>query len=226
MKTGTFNGLKFIYREHTCDEQQLAINPIPLFVPEYHHGIEDVIIDVGAHIGAFALHAALKAPLGKVYAIEPSKKSFELLQMNKSLNGLENVVACNLALYDRKGFARLSHYPEHPSFGGQSWGNTLTLTFHEGEIVRTDTLANFLEDNKILKCNYMKVNCEGSEFEIILSTPKEHLRRTYLYLVLYHCDMNWNHKPEELAEHFKENGFEVDLRKKEHERGWIVARKN
>jgi len=71
----------------------------------------------------------------------------------------------------------------------------------------------------------MKLNCEGSEFEIILSTPKDFLRRTDVYLVLYHSDLNKGHSGEELLEYFRACGFKVKQMNKEEDRGWIIAEK-
>ena len=60
--------LRFEYR-HGCDRTQLDLGCDNLFVPEYVPKKDDVIIDVGAHIGTFALNAAIIVPRGKVYAI-------------------------------------------------------------------------------------------------------------------------------------------------------------
>ena len=85
------------------------------------------------HIGTFALTAAIKVPHGKVYAVEPCLQSFQLLELNIKLNGLENiVVASNVAISDKRCSAKLSYYPERLVYGEQNWGNTLTREFSEG----------------------------------------------------------------------------------------------
>ena len=53
----------------------------------------DIIIDVGAHVGFFSIYAAKKASKGMVYAFEPSQESFRNLQRNIKLNNLDNVIA-------------------------------------------------------------------------------------------------------------------------------------
>ena len=55
-----------------------------------------------------------------------------------------------------------------------NWGHTITKKVsRKYEVVKTDTLTNFMKDNNILHCDFMKLNGEGSEFKIILSTSKE-----------------------------------------------------
>jgi hypothetical protein len=47
----------------------------------------DVVLDIGANIGAHTLHfARLVGPSGRVYAIEPTDYAAERLQMNLALN--------------------------------------------------------------------------------------------------------------------------------------------
>lgn len=218
----TKNGLKFEYRPG-CDRVQLELGCEHMFIPEYVPKRDGNIIDVGAHIGTFALSAALIVPEGKVYAIEPCQSTFTLLKRNIELNRLENILASNIALSDKSGLARLSYFPENEIDGDQNWGNTLTSTFEKGEIVSTYSLSVFLDENDILKCDFMKLNCEGSEFEIILGAEPEYLRRVKLILILYHMDLNKQHNFGELNEHLRKSGFNVTIRNKEKERGWIIA---
>ena len=53
---------------------------------------EDVVLDIGANIGYYALiESQLVGLNGKVYAVEPVQGNFELLKKNVHLNNLENV---------------------------------------------------------------------------------------------------------------------------------------
>src|SRR3989338_3323566 len=98
------NGLRFEYRQG-CDQAQLNIGCGNMFIPEYVPKKDDVVIDVGAHIGIFALNASLIVPKGKVYAIEPCRSTYNLLRRNIKLNELENIVTFNFALSDKEGLA-------------------------------------------------------------------------------------------------------------------------
>ncbi|MBK6794943.1 MAG: FkbM family methyltransferase [Anaerolineales bacterium] len=65
----------------------------------------DVVVDIGAHIGAFSVWAACQAPLGRVYAFEPNGENHALLVENKNINNLNNLEAFNIAVSDRDGEA-------------------------------------------------------------------------------------------------------------------------
>ncbi|MFH1917092.1 MAG: FkbM family methyltransferase [Nanoarchaeota archaeon] len=225
MRLGSFYGFEYAYREQGCDEYQLRQNPAALLIPEFESSIDDVIIDVGAHIGSFSIPASRLVPQGRVHALEPCNSSFLYLTKNIAMNSIPNVIPYQLALSDKKSRMRLNYYPDDTEFGDQNWGNTLTKEFDEGEEVQTDTLPNFLKDQMITDCAFMKLNCEGSEFEILLGTPTEYLRKTDLYLVLYHLDLNEHHTVDELIWHFESNGFKTQMRNKEQKRGWLIAKK-
>ena len=70
----------------------------------------DIVLDVGANIGVFALCAAKQG--AQVYAYEPIPGTFELLQQNIHLHGLDNIVhPRNIGLSDRSEEKIMFHYP-------------------------------------------------------------------------------------------------------------------
>jgi len=70
----------------------------------------DIVLDVGANIGVFALCAAKQG--AHVYAYEPIPATFELLQQNIHLHGLDNIVhPRNIGLSDRSEEKIMFHHP-------------------------------------------------------------------------------------------------------------------
>jgi len=66
----------------------------------------DVVIDIGAHIGAFSILAGSHG--AQVYSFEPFPRNFSHLQENVVLNGLgHRISSFNLAVWDRTGEERL-----------------------------------------------------------------------------------------------------------------------
>jgi FkbM family methyltransferase len=64
----------------------------------------DVMWDIGANVGIYALYAAKRHPNMKVYAFEPSVLNLELLARNIALNGLEErVIIVPLPLSEKSG---------------------------------------------------------------------------------------------------------------------------
>jgi len=66
-----------------------------------------IIIDIGAHIGKYSIIASKINPNAKIYAIEPEKDNFNLLNKNIKLNKVKNIFPIKVALSDKKGVARL-----------------------------------------------------------------------------------------------------------------------
>lgn len=63
----------------------------------------DVFIDVGAHIGKYTiLVAKIVGKEGLVIAIEPNPENYETLLENIKLNNLKNVIAVNIAAWNKK----------------------------------------------------------------------------------------------------------------------------
>ena len=94
------NGLKIKLRTKSTDLQAFANVWI---LKEYEmEGFEimenDLIIDVGGHIGLFALYASLKCPEGKVISVEPHPQNFSLLKENMSNNNFLKTKIVNKAI--------------------------------------------------------------------------------------------------------------------------------
>jgi FkbM family methyltransferase len=213
---------ELVYRRGTTDDDQIrhSFDNDAFFaeVPEYVAKATDTILDVGAHIGTFALLASSKVPRGHVYTVEPSEENFNLLRINLALNKCENVTPQRVALSDRDGVVTLYH---------REWnlGHSITRPTMHGEEVPTTTLQHFLDLHGIEHADFAKFNCEGAEFPIILSTPREQLRRIAIMLVLYHEDLAASHNRQQLVAHLSACGFETRLARQKNARGWIIARR-
>lgn len=128
-----------------------------------------VVIDIGANIGAFSVFAWLKLKEPTIFAYEPEKNNFQLLAENVKLNNLTEVKIFKQAVYGQKGKRDLF------LAGDSSGKNSIELKQSYGVSQEIDciTLEDIFKDNKIVKCDYLKIDCEGSEYELLLNTPKE-----------------------------------------------------
>lgn len=54
-----------------------------------------IIFDIGAYTGIFSLVAALFQNQSTIYAFEPNKITFKILQRNVALNSFKNINLCN-----------------------------------------------------------------------------------------------------------------------------------
>jgi FkbM family methyltransferase len=211
------------YRKDTADEGVISHsfeNDIYFgSINKYSPKKGDIIIDLGAHIGSFSLLVASKIGDGKVYAIEASKDSFNLLKINIALNNYKNISAHHVAITDKNGMTELFH-----SKG--NWGHsTVKKLSNSYETVVSQTLSTFLQTNSIAFCHFMKLNCEGGEFPILMSATTETFKKFGSFLILYHCDLYEKYTEEELLSHLKSNGFICTIKKHNEKRGWIYAYK-
>jgi len=216
-----FGPFEIAYREGTADEGVIAHSfDHDIFfsrIPRYIHREDHIIIDVGAHIGTFALLAATKVPAGRVFAIEACQETYNILKINIAINHLQNVQCSHLALSDKRGFTKL-----HYNVG--NWGHSITKKHTLlGEDVPTDTLAGYMADHAIARCHLIKFNCEGAEFPILLSTSPDVLQKIDRMIVLYHCDLIKGYTIDDLVPHLQRNGFNLHFLNETRQRGWIMA---
>ena len=220
----SFGGFDIAYRKNTADEAVISDsfdNDIILSgVPEYQPEAGHVIIDIGAHIGTFSLLASSKVRHGKVYAIEACEDSFNFLRINVALNQCANISIHHLAMSDKEGTCKLY-------YDTGNWGHSIVKNLSRySETVKSSTLSTFFESKRITECHFMKLNCEGSEFPILLSTTNNVLQRIGTILVLYHCDLWSNNTEADLIFHLEANGFNCVIRNRSEKRGWIIATKS
>jgi FkbM family methyltransferase len=123
-------------------------------------------IDVGAHVGLYALLAAHAAPAGRVLAIEPVPATLQRLRRNVALNGLQNVECLGVAASDAAGEATM-HIPRNsliPCSAGisaesfRSWADKYSAI-----VVKTETLDRLVEARSFHRVDLLKIDTEGTE---------------------------------------------------------------
>jgi len=115
----------------------------------------NVALDIGAHIGSYT--SMLSLYFSKVYAFEPNKTSFELLKINTRKNN--NIKIFNLFLSNKNLKIKLET-------NALDSGNTFKSKFGK-EIVRGVNSMQFFNKKKIRKIDFIKIDTEGHEFEIL-----------------------------------------------------------
>jgi FkbM family methyltransferase len=127
---------------------------------------EDIIIDIGSHIGSFA-YACLTRGAGKVYAFEAMPDNYKMAVNN--LAQFEDKVSVQHAAVwrsdkqvDKLCFSKSTDTKN--TGGGNVWSG-------EGESVPAISFDNVLESiGQPIKL--LKLDCEGSEFPILFTSKK------------------------------------------------------
>jgi FkbM family methyltransferase len=130
----------------------------------------DIVVDVGAHIGKYTIIASkMVGSQGKVIAIEAHPANYDTLKQNVFLNKLSNVVALNYAVHSTETLVKLYEPGQEEGF---TIYNTImtdrTLLNNQKYIeVKANTLDFLLLENGIREVNWIKIDVEGAEFEVL-----------------------------------------------------------
>jgi len=171
----------------------------------YHPASGDVVFDLGANIGVFALYLASSAPGIQIHCFEPSAEAFARLLKNVAANGLTGSIhvypfavfneCCQRELLDAWSTACKSFFP-----------NPNTWSRQDSSMANCITLATALKICGVETVDFLKMDVEGAEVEIIESLDFETWKRIRKLAIEYHDDI----RPSCLAtidRVLKENGF-------------------
>lgn len=133
----------------------------------------DVVIDVGANVGMFSIYVKKKFNC-KIIAFEPVPINFNHFLKNIGLNGLKvsDFELHNSAISSKEGDVLKIGVPTNNTGGSSSFHGNSSLAFD----CPTETLFKYFSKD----CKYLKMDCEGGEYEIIPSILKELNRFSYL----------------------------------------------
>lgn len=120
----------------------------------------DIVIDVGAHIGIHTVHFAKKAKF--VIAIEPEPENFLLLKMNILANKIRNVIALPIAASNYDGAISLC-------ISSASGAHTVEETNKciNKLMVKCKRIDSLLKVLGISKVDIVKIDVEGHEYKVI-----------------------------------------------------------
>lgn len=197
------NGLKIHLRSRTADRMIFK----EIFLQEIYnkHGIDveenDTVIDIGANVGMFTLYASQKAKSGCVFSFEPFEENYQLLMNQVNTNKLKNVFAFKKGVFNKEGTQDLF------LSGINTGGHSIQFEQEGGKItIDVITLSKFCTDNNIHQIDFLKIDCEGSEFEILKSDPS--ILQKVRKLVM-ECHPYGNETVDGMIDLLKSNGFNV-----------------
>ena len=136
----------------------------------------DVIIDIGAHVGMISILYSKLYPEAKIYAFEPMLANFKTMLKNIEINNATNITPVNKAVTSDGRNIEMASYIERNSGGGTQ----LSIAAHEpDEIVQAEstTLEEIFNQYDIQKCKLLKIDCEGSEYEILYAASDKLLNK-------------------------------------------------
>ena len=179
---------------------------------------DDVIIDVGAHIGLFSLLVSQKSRNGKIFSFEPIKENFSLFNSNLELNHIKNIFPFNMAVSKNADGVELFLSDDdsaHSIFSKKV--NSISI--------ESISLQKIFDENKIDFCKLLKLDCEGAEYQIIDSLSPEYMDRIQNMAIEYHFADSRPELVEKLITKIKNSGFNIKTRPHYDDMGFLIAKK-
>ena len=169
-------------------------------------------LDIGSNIGYYSLLAVQSNPKINVYAFEPALGPKFFLNENIKLNSFEkNITAVDLALSNEIGvidFYEVENlkyqYLKYNLAGEGNAGTKKTSRNFIKNTVNASTLSAFIAVQNLNHIDLIKIDTEGTEYEILLSGREE--IKKYDPIVI--CETLFNTIEGELEDFFSELGYE------------------
>ncbi len=140
----------------------------------------DVVIDIGAHVGIISIYLAKKYPGIKVYAYEPIPENHRAFVENIKANDVQNVELEWAAITsDGRDIRMIANLPDNTGGGTAQLKDMLLPNHSYYEDIYSIDAGSLI--NRFKKIKLLKIDCEGSEHEILHSLyPEDFAKIEYL----------------------------------------------
>lgn len=163
------------------------------------------VFDIGAALGDYSVWAAQQNPHGRVIAVEPYPPSISLMRTNLEKNHVHNVEVFEGAISAANGTTTLKIE------GKVVQNSTAADGKHTNMIeVKTISLEELFRQYAISKCDYLKMDCEGGEYDILFTASGETLERIDRICMEIHDGMTVHHRGE-MIQFLERHGYQIKL---------------
>lgn len=217
---------QFYCRNNKDDFQIMTFHEDDILEHKFNPKEGNIVIDVGAHIGPYTLKASsLVGVNGKVLAIEADPSNYDILNRNIDLNKFTNATAVNYAAYSKEEKIKLylpsKEEEEEEKELSHTKYNTIIQDRAHNETkfveVQANTLDYLLQSNGIKheKVNWIKIDVEGAEFEV-LKGAKDILSKSYnisLLIEIHNLSAANTNLYEPIKEFLNSYNYKIDFEK-------------
>jgi len=171
------------------------------------------VIDIGALIGSFTIWAHEQWPKAVIHSFEPDPASFKILLKNiAAASAQKQVKAYKSAVWKNQKPLKLNR------FENTSGSNSVVFrkrpfigSYQESILVPTSSLSTILKKIRS-NIDFLKVDCEGAEYDILYSLSKRELKKIKRMAIEYHeFDKNSKHRGVVLSNFLRKAGFVTQI---------------
>lgn len=155
-------------------------------IPEFQPENCSTVLDIGANEGFYSLYMQSHNPGLRILSVEPVPAAFDLLCRNIRANGFNTIQPINAAVHQKDGTGQIETYPHVSSISSadimclqRPWTRPDRI---QTIAVQTITLPLLLEESGLNKVDILKIDTEGSEWDILSSSESmvEHVNKIVL----------------------------------------------
>jgi FkbM family methyltransferase len=169
------------------------------------------VVDIGANAGYFTLFAASCFADAQVFSFEPVPVNYAQLRRHLNLNSSKKIKCFPKAVAGQAGEISLS-FDSSDSF------TTSATIFKQADqqttLIKVPclTLGQIMDENSIKKCDLLKMDCEGAEYDILYNCLPDHLQRIDQIAMEVHNGEKENQNIETLESFLRGQGFSTRRR--------------
>jgi len=163
------------------------------------------VVDVGAHVGSFSFAIVLQFPGASVTCYEPSPVANAYLDGNVQQNGLTSRIRTVAAAVDVCAGQAVLHQTRAGSAGATLFSNSPSFPGSSGFEVGVDVVGVAEAFEAARSPELVKLDCEGSEYAIVLESDSSVWSSVRCVLLEYHSVPG--HSWTELMKRFEDLGF-------------------
>jgi FkbM family methyltransferase len=146
------------------------------------------------------------------------KDNYELLVENINENNLDNIWTFNIAVSNSETVKLYINDDQsgHSMFSESS--NFITTN--------SISLQKIFDENSIEYCNFLKLDCEGAEYEIIENLPSVYFERIEKIVIEYHMADSHPELLSRLKKKLESKNYKIEIKELFTDIGFLYAKRN
>lgn len=182
-----------------CDEDILSEIRIKNYYNLGSFQKDDIVIDIGGHIGFFAVECAIRG--ASVLTFEPDEENYNMLLKNILVNDLASKITSYMKAVSSRG-GKINLYLDSNNPGSHSiYKKYIDWDIRDTILVDSITLNDITK--KLNQIALLKLDCEGAEYEILFDSDLSKIKK--IVAELHNIKKNI-----ELVEHLRNLGYKVN----------------